>query len=157
MHKVSWERRSTGRIETDGSTDAMPKGAAPLILDVDHKTVERIYTNRELAMAQHVRMKESKICYGSKHGSDWKDVEANEVDIGKGEVEGQPNKVEWEQWGRLVGRGRPESLRLCKLKPALTKKRAPGPGPNRKKDWNPIAQKILANRKVILHTDGARA
>jgi len=157
VHRVSWERRSTGRIETDGSTDAMPKGAAPLILDVDHKTVERIYTNRELAMAQHVRMKESKICYGSKHGSDWKDVEANEVDIGKGEVEGQPNKVEWEQWGGLVGRGRPESLRLCKLKPALTKKRAPGPGPNRKKDWNPIAQKILANRKVILHTDGARA
>ena len=139
------------------SVSGVPRNAAHLILDVDHKAVERIYTNRELAMAQHVRMKESKICYGCKNGSDWKDVEADEVDIGKGEVEGQPNKVEWEQWGGLVERGRPESLRLYKLKPALTKKRAPGPGPIRKKDWKPIAQKILANKKVILHTDGARA
>ena len=84
------------------SVSGVPRNAAPLILDVDHKTVERIYTNRELAMAQHVRTKESKICYGSIHGSDSKDVEADEVDIGKGEVEGQPNKVEWEQWGGLV-------------------------------------------------------
>ena len=57
-------------------------------------------------MAQHVPMKESKICYGCKNGSAWKDVEANEADTGKREVEGQPNKVEWEQWGRLVERGR---------------------------------------------------
>jgi len=80
------------------SVSGVPRNAAHLIL-LD-------YTNRELAMAQHVPMKESKICYGCKNGSAWKDVEANEADTGKREVEGQPNKVEWEQWGRLVERGR---------------------------------------------------
>ena len=51
-------------------SEVLQRNAAPLILDVDHKTVKRIYTNRELAMAQHVGMKDSKICCGSKHGSD---------------------------------------------------------------------------------------
>lgn len=35
--------------------------------------------------------------------------------------------------------------------------RAPGPGPIRKRDWKPIAHKHLLGRRVILHTDGARA
>ena len=34
--------------------------------------------------------------------------------------------------------------------------RAPGPGPIRKPDWKPFANKFLKDRKVILHTDGAR-
>ncbi|CAE7335505.1 unnamed protein product [Symbiodinium pilosum] len=33
----------------------------------------------------------------------------------------------------------------------------PGPRPNTKRDWAPIAKKVLANRKVILHSGGARA
>ena len=33
----------------------------------------------------------------------------------------------------------------------------PGPGPITKKDWKPLAQKHLANRKIIFHTDSAKA
>ena len=32
-----------------------------------------------------------------------------------------------------------------------------GPGPTTKKDWKPLAQKHLANRKIIFHTDSAKA
>ncbi|CAE7394603.1 unnamed protein product [Symbiodinium pilosum] len=37
------------------------------------------------------------------------------------------------------------------------KQRSPGPGPIRKRDWSAIGNRHLANRKVILHSDGARA
>ena len=57
----------------------------------------------------------------------------------------------------LVERGRPSSLILFRLALRMTKKRAPGPGPIRKRDWRPIAQRHLAGKGVILHTDGARA
>ena len=53
--------------------------------------------------------------------------------------------------------GRPESLRLFRLNPKNTKARAPGPGSIRKRDWRPIATKLLAGKNVILHTDGAGA
>ena len=53
-------------------------------------------------------------------------------------------------------RGFPKTLSLNRLTPKKTKKRSPGPGPIRKIDWKPIAMKNLKNRKVVLHTDGAR-
>ena len=53
-------------------------------------------------------------------------------------------------------RGFPETLVLKRLKPRKTKRRAPGPGAIRKRDWKPIAKEYLENRKVILHADGAR-
>ena len=65
--------------------------------------------------------------------------------------------VTWEQWGGIIERGNPKSLVLQRLNPQKTKKRAPGPGPIRKRDWKPMAKKYLAGRKVILHTDGARS
>ncbi len=86
----------------------------------------------------------------------WCDVEADEVDLAKNIVE-TSNIAVWEQWGGLVQRGRPDSLSLFRLKPKNTKKRAPGPGPIRRGDWKPTADKVLKNRQVILHTDGARA
>ena len=100
-------------------------------------------------------MKEKDIVYG-----EWKDVEADEVDLGKGLVDAPvcPGmSIRWEQWGGLVERGRPSSLRLFRLSPKLTGPRAPGPGPISKHDWKPIAAKYLAGKGVILHTDGARA
>ncbi len=44
--------------------------------------------------------------------------------------------------------------RLC---PKNTKARAPGPGPMRKVDWKPSAEARLKGKKVVQHTDGARA
>ena len=64
---------------------------------------------------------------------------------------------QWEQWGGIVERGRPESLRLFRLKPKNTHARAPGPGPIKKIEWLHHGKPLLDNKKVILHTDGARA
>ena len=132
----------------------VPVTATPLILDMDDKAVFRIYEGLEKARAQHVSQKQKHIKYG---GDDaWCDVEADEVDLAKNIVE-TSNIAAWEQWGGLVQRGRPDSLSLFRLKPKNTKKRAPGPGPISRRDWKPIADKVLKNRQVILHTDGARA
>ena len=42
-------------------------------------------------------------------------------------------------------------------RPKMTKKRSPGPGPIRKVDRAPVANKHLANRKPVLRPEGARA
>ena len=129
-----------------------------LLFDVDAKVVARIYNNLDAARAKFVHRQEKAIAYGG-----WCDVEADEVDLGKGflddTTDGQKKGVTtaWEQWGALVERGRPESLRLFRLNPAATNTRAPGPGPICKRDWKPIAHKHLLGRRVILHADGARA
>ena len=129
--------------------------SAHLILDLDHKAVERVYTNVDTSRARYVQLKEKEIRYGGK----WEDVEVDEVDVGKFTDNTTPStkNTVWEQWGGLVERGRPSSLKLFRLHPAKTVKRAPGPGAMRKVEWKPIATKHLANRKVILHSDGARA
>ena len=56
-----------------------------------------------------------------------------------------------------VQRGRPDSLILLRLPDRSTGTRAPGPGPLRKRDWEPIYKKYVDGKKVILHTDSARA
>ena len=120
------------------------------ILNVDDKPIGRIYANLEIPRAQHVLTKEKNIVFGSK--CSWPDVEADEVDLGK-ELIPDVNKLKWEQWGGIVERGLPNTLMLHRLKPNPTKVRAPGPGAIRRR----VAKKHLANRNVILHTDGARA
>ena len=98
-------------------------------------------------------MKEKGITFGG-HGRQWHDVEADEVDLGKAVLQDLKKKncatCQWEQWGGIVERRRPESLRLFRLKPKNTYGRAPGPGPIKKIEW-------LHNRKPLLHTDSARA
>ena len=132
----------------------VPVTAVPTILDMDDKAVYRVYQNLEITRARHVLMKQKDIKYGSLQK--WADVEADEVDIGK-EICEDNDKAKWEQWGGIVERGRPETLALFRLNPIKTKKRAPGPGPLRRRDWKPIAEKMLRDRQIILHTDGARS
>ena len=48
-------------------------------------------------------------------------------------------------------------MALFRLNPIKTKKRSPGPGPFRSGDWKHIAERMLKNRQIILHTDGARS
>ncbi|CAE7639351.1 unnamed protein product, partial [Symbiodinium sp. CCMP2456] len=132
---------------------SVPQHCVSKILDVDDKIVSRVYTNVDMARARFVMAHEKYIQYGG--GPDWVDVEADEVDLGKAVVDN--NKVKWEQWCGIVQRGSPKTLRLVQLQPPLTKTRSPGPGPIRKKDWKPIAEKLLAGRHIVLHTDGARA
>ena len=132
---------------------SVPQHCISKILDVDDKIVSRVYTNVDMARARFVMAHEKNIQYGG--GPDWVDVEADEVDLGKAVVDN--NKVKWEQWCGIVQRGASKTLRLVQLQPPLTKTRSPGPGPIRKKDWKPIAEKLLAGRHIVLHTDGARA
>ena len=58
----------------------VPVTAAPLVLGLDNKPVERIYCNLETARARRVSMKE-KIAYGAVN--EWPDVEVDVVDLGK--------------------------------------------------------------------------
>ena len=134
----------------------VPVTAAPVALGLDNKPVERMYHNLEMARARHVSMREKRVQYGAVY--EWPDVEVDEVDLGKEEVEddNQKKKTKWAQWGGIVERGRPETLVLVRLNPILTKARAPGPGPIRKRDWKPIARKYLEGKNLILHSDGAR-
>ena len=129
------------------AVSGVPRHAAHLILDVDHKVVEKIYCNNEVARARYIKSQEALISYGG----GWEDLEADEVDLGKGILENptrSTHNVQWEQWAGILERGRPESLRLFRLNPAITKKRAPGPGAIRKRDWKPIATKLLSNKEV---------
>ena len=63
----------------------------------------------------------------------------------------------WEQWSGMMARGKPSTLIMSRLSPALTVRRAPGPGAIRKIDWAPLAKKHLQGRHVILHTDSAKS
>ncbi|CAE8603513.1 unnamed protein product, partial [Polarella glacialis] len=128
---------------------------------LDHKMTQAIYGTNDKCRKIDVEKKEKKIVYGGK-GNVWKDVEADEVDLGSQLVDNREDapedeKIEWEQSGGVVERGNRQTLMLTRLKPKKTKQRAPGPGAMRSADWIPIAEKDLKNRNVVLRTDGARA
>ena len=135
------------------------RGIAHLSTEESHKVVEAMYTRLNAARARYVERAQKKLKFGI--GEAWKDVEADEVDLRKTELDAQAGKKEkatvWEQWGGLIERGAPNTLVLVRLKPNKTRRRAPGPGAMRKRDWVPIASRYIKGRKVILHTDGARA
>ena len=128
----------------------VPVAATPVILGMNHKPVSRIYNNIEIARSRRVIKKQKEIQFGAKN--QWRDVEADEVDVGK-EIDLQRKKAKWEQWGGIVERGQPNTLVLFRLPPKITAVRSPGPGPITKRDWRPMANKFLAGRNVILHTD----
>ena len=114
--------------------------SAHFILDGSKKQVETVYKNLELARSRYVKAKEKVITYG-----DWRDVEVDEVDVENlwthPSIQDAKNTT-WEQWGGMIQRGNPSSLRLFRLNPKKTKQSAPGPGPIRKCDWGSCGQKV---------------
>ena len=140
----------------------VPLSSIHILTHINHKAIESMNRRLLLARKGHVQQQEKKIKFGGCPRA-WKEVEADEATFDKKTLtpkelainDGKP--VVWEQWGAIVQRGRPETLVLRKLNPARTVRRAPGPGAIRKSDWQPFAQRFLANRKVILHTDSARS
>lgn len=116
------------------------QSATRLLLKRNHKFNENLYLRLDAVRAQFVEKKQAKIKFGATDPWPAPDV-----------------AVDWEQWGGVVERGRPETLVLTRLNPKKTSKRAPGPGPMRRTDWEPFACRRLQNKNVILHTDGARA
>ncbi|CAK0905113.1 unnamed protein product, partial [Prorocentrum cordatum] len=138
--------------------------SARLLLKNNHEMTEGIYSALYAARAKYVNSHEKNISSG--HDQDgnaleWGDVEADEVDVAKGEGPNAGPRTQkpiiWEQWGGIVQRGNPRSLALFRLKPEKAKRRAPGPGLIRKRDWAPMASKWLKHRRAILHADGARS
>ena len=94
------------------------------LLDINHKAVERIYAANDLCRRRYVEKEEKKIVYGAE--AEWNDVEADEVDVKGDLVENHKDapadaKVEWEQWGGVVERGFPRTLKLARLCPKRTK------------------------------------
>ncbi|OLQ01407.1 hypothetical protein AK812_SmicGene15849 [Symbiodinium microadriaticum] len=61
----------------------VPVNSTHLVLDTDHKPIERIFKNLDVARAMYVDKEEKSITYGGTRNSIWKDVEADEVDVGK--------------------------------------------------------------------------
>ena len=88
----------------------------------------------------------------------WVDVEADEATFDKRDISQTPGfqysirknqTIMWEQWADVVQPGRPQTL-LVQASPQ-------GPGAIRKMEWKTISDKLLKNRKVILHTDAANS
>ena len=129
-----------------------------LLWQCDAKFVSSLFKKLDLIRQKYVIKLERQIKFGDPQGKECMDIEASEVDLGKELVQdGEQAKARWDQWAGIVERGRPGSLVLFKTKPKLTKTRATGPGPIKKRDWKPMASKWLKGRRVFLHTDGARS
>ena len=72
--------------------------AAHLLLDMDHKPVERIYHNLEVARSHYVTQKEKDIVFGGK----WEDVEVDKVDTRErgGKPQHEMGTVGWTRGAR---------------------------------------------------------
>ena len=123
-----------------------------ILTKINHKALERLDRSLALIRKKFVECKEGDINLGK--GGHWQDIEADEAIFDKATLK---SIAHWKQWAGLVARGRPDSLVLVRLKPPSTTSRAPGPGAIRKVEWQPIAQKGLTGKKVILHTDSAHS
>ncbi|CAK0911718.1 unnamed protein product [Prorocentrum cordatum] len=105
----------------------------------------------------YVEEKENHIVFGDHAKRRWFDVQADES-VFRAQVSDDGLSKTWEQRAGVVERGRPESLVLWKTQSDGTEANAPGPGAIKKTDWAPFLQEgRLDNRKVILHSDGARS
>ena len=122
-------------------------------LGLSHATIERCGLRFEQHIEKQVVHRQEAIKLGE--GMDWADVECDEVTLSRRHVDA--DHVVWAQYLGLVQRGRPESLILVRLPDRTTGIRAPGPGPLRKRDWEPIFNRYVRGRNIILHTDSARA
>ena len=105
-------------------------------------------------IATYVIKHQEQISYGN-DGDDWQEIEVDEMTLSKTKV--AKKKYKWGNFISLTARGRPRSLWISRLPDRETSLRAPGPGPIRSKDWDPIARRLIDNKGVILHSDSARA
>ena len=143
----------------------VPQSTIHQLMNINHKALEDLENKHCRLRQEHVEEKEKHITFGGE--KTWVDIKADEATFDKKDVSNssthqhlvrKPNKTMlWEQWAGVVQRGRPETLVLRKLTPKLTVKRAPGPGANRKTEWDTMAHELLAGRSVILHTDSAKS
>lgn len=132
-----------------------------ILLDMNHKAVERIEKSLAFARKAYVESHQKAMSFGFAKGK-WMEVEADEAVFDKFLLPSEDSPVQsrvmkWEQWLGMVARGKPASLVLIRLPCVTTRKRAPGPGAIKKVHWTKIAKTWLKGRNIILHTDSARS
>ena len=163
-HPLFWFGRGEGSESLQHQSAALfcliggaSQSLISILFGINHKRVESLSKSLDTARCQYVQAVERFIQFGGEEY--WVDVEADEVDLAKGlsSTDSATHNTSWEQWCGVVQRGVPRSLRLFRLNPASTCARSPGPGPIRKVEWEMFATEHLQNRRVILHTDGARS
>ncbi|CAK0862812.1 unnamed protein product [Prorocentrum cordatum] len=125
-----------------------------LLLNVNHKAIERMSKYLDAARQRFVEKKEEEIVFGG--DKEWVDVEADET-VFRAALSADKKTKEWEQWAGCVERGRPQSLVLRRTNNDTTVPKAPGPGAITKSDWKPFLLSRLHHHKVILHSDGAKS
>ncbi|CAE7324648.1 unnamed protein product [Symbiodinium sp. CCMP2456] len=143
----------------------VPQSVIHLAMGTNHKALEDLDKRLCKLRKDVVEKEEKNIVFGNQ--KTWVDIEADEATFDKRDISQDPalqhlvvkknETIMWEQWGGVIQRGRPRTLVLRKLVPKLTVKRAPGPGAIRKTEWSSIANELLLDRKVILHTDSAKS
>ncbi|CAK0890777.1 unnamed protein product [Prorocentrum cordatum] len=127
-----------------------------LLTGAGHKMIEDMSAAVATARQIYVEKKEPNVVFGDKAQRRWFDAEADES-VFRAQLSDDGRSKAREQWAGVVERGRPDSLVLWKTQPGGTEANAPGPGAIKKTDWAPFLKRRLENRKVILHSDGARS
>lgn len=135
-------------------------GKIHLLTGLGHKLIESLGSRWRKTLVLYVEKQQLSIQLGD--GVKWSQCEVDEVTC-RGKRQG--NKVTWYQYCGLLRRGDRKSLILAKMKIKSTyvKRKGKGqgsivsPGPISKAEWKPIADKFVKLRKILLHSDGARA
>ena len=133
-------------------------GKTHIITGLGPKIVQSLSKRWRKALISYVEKRQDSTPFGNLRS--WVQCEVDEVAV-RGKRKG--SKVIWHQYLGILERGNRKSLALVKLKLKTSSLKAKGkgvvspPGPISKQEWKSIGRRYLANRKILLHTDGARA
>ncbi|CAE7795688.1 unnamed protein product [Symbiodinium sp. CCMP2592] len=135
-------------------------GQVHILTGLGAKAVQSLSQRWRQALVRFVEQQQDSKPFG--HLQRWVECEVDEVTL-RGKRCG--NRVAWHQYLGLLERGNRRSLVLVKMKIRTTSvkrtgsgKGSTGPaGPISKEDWKRIGSRYLKNRKILLHSDGARA
>ena len=136
------------------------QGKIHVLTGVRRSVVEAVSARWRKALVAYVEKTQMAIKLGD--GKKWSQCEVDEVTC-RGKRQGQ--KVTWFQYCGLLKRGDRKTLVLAQMKVKATRIKQKGkgkgsavsPGPITKTEWRHIANKFVKNKKILLHSDGARA
>jgi len=132
------------------------KATAHKLTGKNHKMIGDMSRKLAFPKKECVEKQDKNIKFGE--SKPWKGAEGDEVDFRKEIVDGATSATPatFEQWAGFQERGDNKTLMLFRLPTRKTHKRAPGPGPILQIGYKKIAMKHFKDRKIILHTDGAK-
>ena len=87
------------------------------LLGVDSQFVQKISVRIDKCRMKYVVNKQRSIKFGCSDSSQYMDVEADEIDLGKEAFEDSDGSwLKWEQWAGVVQRGYPQTLYMFRTK-----------------------------------------